>query len=100
MFSEKLKKKLENMVIGDSIAFMDEDNVRWVFAKNASFGQEKKPWFQVTVVLDYNEEFNSGKTYSLNRKVETIEDLYEVYNAPFEEQWRNVGGAIENPHFW
>ena len=100
MFSEKLQKKLENMVIGDSIAFMDEDDIRWVVSRNASFGQEKKPWFQVTVVFDYNEECNSGRVYNLDRKVETVESLFEVYNAPFTEQWRNVGGAIENPHFW
>ena len=100
MFSEKLQKKLENMVIGDSIAFMDEDDIRWVVSRNARFGEEGKPWFQVTAIFEWDEEFNTGKVFNLDRKVETIEDLYEVYNAPFEEQWRNVGGAIENPHFW
>jgi hypothetical protein len=100
MFSEKLKKKLENLAIGESVILTDEDDVRWVFSKNAKFGEEKKPWFQVTVVLDYDEEYNSGKTYNLDRKVETVESLFEVYNAPFMEQWLNVGGAVENPCFW
>ena len=99
MFDEKLTKKLENLAIGDSLILTDEDNVRWVFAKNAKFGEEKKPWYEVTVIFNYKEKYNSGKTYSLDRKVETVEGLYEIYNAPFEEQWRNVGGAVENPNF-
>lgn len=99
MFNEELKKKLENLTIGDSVTFTDEDDIRWTFTKNAKFGEEKKPWFEVTVIFDYDEEYNSGKTYNLDRRVDTIENLYEVFNAPFMEQWRNVGGAIENPCF-
>ena len=100
MFSKKLEEKLKNLAIGDSLILTDEDNVRWVFVRNARVGEEKKSWYEVVVTFNYDQESNSGETYNLDNKIESIEDLFEVFNAPFEWQWRNVGGAIENPHFW
>ena len=99
MFGKKLKRKLEDLTIGDAVTITDEDGIRWTFARNARFGQEGKPWYEVSITMDYDQEFNSGKVFNLDRKVETIEDLFEVFNAPFMERWKNIGGAVENPCF-
>ena len=89
------KEIIEALAFGEGCRFEWGDDSWFCIAKNAELGKEENPWYEITILWNYNADNNSAEAIlNIDENPHTAEEIMEIMQHPMNFQWRDCGGAL------